>query len=174
MRIAHPEISAIAEIIDLNNKYLIHNLTESQQRNGFLGKKYSHEELERIILDKEIIIAIDHGKIAGYYLIGQKDDDGTAPYERNKAIEQLITDEVPSSKIAWPCSVCIDDAYRGQGLFGSMLQALMQAVKGKYSYVLCSISEKNIASVKAHLNNGWELINTFEERQYFLYNLTFH
>ena len=171
MEIAHPDISDIQEIMHLNNKYLTHNLTDAQQRSGFLGKKYSHAELERIIGNKEIVIASDQGKIAGLYLIGHKDDEGTAPYDRNKAIELLITEEVPRSKIAWPCMVCIDEAYRGHGLFGKMLRVLMEGVKEKYIYVLCSISEKNIASIKAHLNNGWQLINTFEERQYFMYDV---
>jgi RimJ/RimL family protein N-acetyltransferase len=171
MRIAHPELTDIQEIMHLNNKYLIQNLTDAQKRTGYLGKKYSQWELERIILDKEIIIAMDKNKIAGYYLIGRKDDAGTAPYERNKAIELLINGEVTPDKIAWPCMVCIDDAYRGRGLFGAMLQALMQAVQEKYVYVLCSIAEQNIVSIKAHLKNGWELINTFEERQYLLYNV---
>jgi hypothetical protein len=169
MEIAHPGISDIKEIMHLNNKYLTQHLTDAQQRNGFLGRNYSHAELERIITNKGIVIASDQGTIAGYYLIGHKDDEGTAPYDRNKAVELLITDEVPLHKIAWPCMVCIDEAYRGHGLFGNMLRALMQGVKEKYVYVLCSISERNIASIKAHLNNGWQLINTFESRQYFMY-----
>jgi ribosomal protein S18 acetylase RimI-like enzyme len=169
IEIRQPGMEDIELITQLNTRYLLTHLTDSQKQNGFLGKLYSREELWLIVADKQIIIATDEGKIAGYYLVGRKDDPDASAYKRNKALQLCDESGAPFSTLAYPTQVCIDEAYRGKGLFGKMLSALMTSVKEKYSSVLCSIAENNPASIKAHLDNGWQLINTFESRKFFIY-----
>jgi ribosomal protein S18 acetylase RimI-like enzyme len=169
MEITHAEIADIERIIRLSRQYLRGNLTETQSRRGFLGKLYTRAELELIIADRNIVIATDPGYLAGYYLIGRKDDPDAAAYFRNKALPLRDSHGASLPKIAYPTQVCIDETYRNTGLFGKMLAALMSSVKGKYTHVLCSVSEDNSASIRAHLTHGWQLLNTFESRQFFIY-----
>jgi len=165
MNIKHPDTDDIKQIMQLNSKYFLSNTTDDQIQNGYLGKKYSIEELQQIVADKEIIICTTNNKVIGYYLLGRKDDEDASVYQINK--ELSLVD--PFSNIAYPTQVCIDEAYRNHGLFGKMLYVLVNSVKDKYTSLFCSISENNIVSIKAHIKNGWQLINTFETRKFFIY-----
>src|SRR6186713_634247 len=169
MIIRQPDFNDISEIIRLNSKYFFAEPTDDQKQKGYLGKKYSMNELQQIIADKEIVIAKHNDSLAGYYLLGFKNDIDASVYKRNRVLKLIDINGIPLTDIAYPTQVCIDEEYRGNGLFGKMLSALIGSVKDKYKKIYCSISEDNIVSVKAHLRNGWELVNSFEARKFFVY-----
>jgi ribosomal protein S18 acetylase RimI-like enzyme len=169
MIVRHAGMEDIDLIIQLNRKYLGSSLTSTQRQRGFLGKLYTREELGQIVADKHSVISTDEGQIAGYYLIGRKDDPDASAYKRNTVLQSCESTQISLPTVAYPTQVCIDAAYRGTGLFGQMLTALMASIKGEYEIVLCSVSENNPASIAAHLKSGWQLINTFESRQFFKY-----
>jgi hypothetical protein len=164
-----PTYDHIDQIRQLNSKYLITHLTDAQKQNGFILIKYDQDDLQQIIANKEIVIATNGEKVIGYYLIGRKSGKAALDYQKNKANSLFDTNEIPFSKIGFGCQVCIDDAYRNNGLFGQMLNTLTNQVNNKYSHLLCSVSDDNIVSMKTHITNGWQLIDTFETTKFFIY-----
>ena len=160
INIIHPRLKDVDEIIQLNEMYLLKRLTRSEQKQGFLGKLYSREELHSIISTGEIVVAKAGNAIVGYYLVGRKEDPAAEPYQRNPSLSLV-------QAVGYPMQVCIDTSFRGAGLFGSMLNALVKQVRSKYTDLLCSVSESNTVSQKAHERHGWKLINTFEQRKYY-------
>lgn len=170
--ILFPTFDNINQIIDLNKKYLIGYLTEEQKQNGFIRIEYGKDDLQQIITNKEIVIATGKEKVIGYYLIGRKSGKAALNYQKNKAISLFATKEILFDNIGYGCQVCIDEAFRNNGLFGQMLIALTKQVKDKYSHLLCSVSNDNIVSMKTHLNNGWQVIDNFETTQFLIYNTT--
>ena len=170
--ILFPSFDNIDQIISLNRKYLIGSLTEEQKQNGFIRIEYNKDNLQQIITSKEIVIATDKEKVIGYYLIGRKSGSAALYYQKNKAISLFATNEISFDSIGYGCQVCIDEAFRNNGLFGQMLNALTNEVKDKYSHLLCSVSNDNIVSMKTHLNSGWQVIDNFETTQFLIYNTT--
>lgn len=171
MQIILATLSHIDQIIALNRKYLITQLSNNEQlQNGFVRIAYNREELQLIIANKEIVIAVDNEMIVGYYLIGRKSGSPALAYQRNFAL--TINEGMAINTIGYGCQVCIDESYRNNGLFAQMLQILVSQVKVKYNYLLCSVSNANLASLNTHLNNGWKTMGTIENTNYLL--LTTH
>ena len=170
LKILFPTYSDIDSIRNLNNRYLISHLTEPERQKGFIRIQYSKEEFERIIDRKEIVVAAKNDKIFAYYLIGKSSESPLLEYQRNKAKNLFAANEIHFEKIGYGCQVCIDEDYRKNGLFNSMLTALSNAVKDKYSHLLCSVSDDNIVSMKTHLSNDWKIIDSFEKSNFLIYH----
>lgn len=165
-----PTYEHIDQIRNLNNRNLIENLTDAQRQNGFVRIAYDRNGLQQIIANNEMVIAIENDEVVGYYLIGKKSGNAALDYQRNKAISLFNTHQITLDKIGYGCQVCIEQAFRNNGLFGQMLTALNNRVRDKYSYLLCSISDDNINSRAKHLANGWQAINDIEAPGFYLYN----
>lgn len=168
MTIQFPTYDHIDQIRQLNSKYLITHLTDAQKQSGFIRIEYDRDDLQQIIANKEIVIATNGENVIGYYLIGRKSGKAALDYQKNKAKSLFDTNEIPFDKIGYGCQVCIDEAYRNNGLFAQMLNALSNATKAKYSYLLCSVSDDNIVSLKTHTTNGWQLLESFETAKFFI------
>ena len=164
-----PIYQHIDQIKELNSKYLITNLTEAEKQSGFIRIEYDKDSLKKIIDDQEIVVATNHDKIIGYYLIGRKSGFAALDYQKNKAISLFDTKNIPFDKIGFGCQVCIDKAHRNNGLFKSMLDTLCNAIKEKYSHLLCSVSDDNIVSLKTHTKNGWQSFDTIDKTHFFIY-----
>lgn len=167
MKIIIPTYEYIQQILALNSRYLISHLNNEQKEGGFIRIEYTRDNLQKIIAEKEIVIALKNNVITGYYLIGRKSEETTLDYQKNKAMFL----DTRFSGIGYGCQVCIEEAYRNNGLFGQMLRALVDAVRHKYTHLLCSVSVENIVSMKTHLNNGWQVIEHSETTNFLLYQI---
>lgn len=169
LTIQFPTYDHIDPIRQLNSKYLLIHLTEEQKQKGFIRIEYDRNDLQQIIANKEIVIATKEEKVIGYYLIGRKSGKAALDYQKYKANSLFDNIEIPFSKIGYGCQVCIDEAYRNNGLFIQMLNILSNTVLNKYTHLLCSVTDDNIISMKTHVSNGWQLIDTFEATKFFIY-----
>ena len=165
-----PTHDHIDQIRQLNNKYLINHLTDAQKQNGFIRIEYSRDDLMAIIDHQEIVVAVEDDTVVGYYLIGKRSNTPLLDYQKNKALSLFDTNAIAFDKVGYGCQVCIDKAYRNNGLFKSMLEGLVNVVADKYSYLLCSVSDDNDVSLNAHTTNGWKLIDDLETTNYYIYN----
>lgn len=170
MTIRQPNLDDMHQIMQLNSKYLLTNLTENKKQNGFIRISYDKDDLQKIISNKEIFVAVFNDKIVGYYLVGRKSGKAALDYQKNKAISLFDTNGISFDKIGYGCQVCIDSDYRQNGLFGQLLTALTNSVKDKYTNLLCSVSDDNIVSMKSHLKSGWQVIDEIEAIKFFIYN----
>lgn len=165
-----PTYDHIDQIRNLNNRNLLENLTDAQRQNGFVRIAYDRDGLQQIIANNEIVIATENDIVVGYYLIGRTSGNAALDYQRNKAISLFGSLQTPFDKIGYGCQVCIEQAFRNNGLFSQMLTALNNLVENKYSYLLCSISDGNINSRAKHIANGWHAIDDIEALGFYLYN----
>ena len=170
MTIEIPTLEDIEQIRNLNQKYLITHLTDTEKQGGFIRIEYTESELKKIIEAKEIVVAKDENRVVGYYLIGRKSDSVALTYQHNKAREITWEKPITTDKIGYGCQVCIETNYRNNGLFADMLIDLTNLVKNKYSYLLCSVSDDNLVSYNSHINNGWILIDSMNKTKYLIYN----
>ncbi len=167
----YPKIEHSDELVNLNRKFLIDNLSPEQREKGFIRIEYSIDDFKTFVKNREIVVAFNFDEIVAYYLIGRKSETTEIDYQRemtNKIVEKYRYSE---EKIGYGCQVCIDQDFRHFGLFKKMLQALTKSVKRKYDYLLCSISDFNPASLKAHQKNGWEYIDKTETTNFYIYNI---
>jgi len=171
MTVRIPTADDLEGLMRLNAAYHVDRLSEAQSRRGYLGKVYTADELAYLTAREHVVIAEDGGHVVGYYLIGRKEDPDTAFYLRNPGLTLADDAGRPLAHVAYPTQVCIDEAYRGRGLFGRMLHVLAGAAASRYTEILCSVSERNPVSLRAHVNAGWEPVNTFEGRTFFRFPL---
>ena len=162
-----PTNEHIDQIRKLNDKSLITHLSHKQKKDGFIRIEYSMDDLHKIIDNREIVVATEQNKLIGYYLIGRQSGAAALHYQRIKA--NNLT-KIPFHKIGYGCQVCIEREYRKNGLFKAMLDKLTLANRDKYSHLLCSVSESNIASFKTHIFNDWRLLDIKDTMQFLIYS----
>lgn len=161
-----PTYDMVGQIMRLSKKYLITSLPDKQKQDGFIRIEYSEEDLYRIIENREIVVAVVKGRVIGYYLIGRESGSSALNYQSTTARSLA---GIPYNKIGYGCQVCIETDHRKSGLFKAMLGKLNTTVREKYSHLLCSISESNVASLKVHTANNWQLINTINTTHFLIY-----
>lgn len=166
-----PQKEHLDKLVELNNKFLVDNLDPIQREHGFIRIKYSKEDFKRIVKAGEIVVAFNFDDIIAYYLIGKTATTDQIDYQKEMAKKISSLKNIPYNKIGYSCQVCISKDFRQLGLFINMLNMLSNSVKDKYSHLLCSISEKNIASLKAHTKNGWKFVEKTEKTDFFLFSI---
>jgi ribosomal protein S18 acetylase RimI-like enzyme len=58
--------------------------------------------------------------------------------------------------------VCVDKAYRKQGVFRNLYNAMCKQLRGKVEYIITKVSQENERSLQAHLAIGFKVLHTFE------------
>jgi hypothetical protein len=159
----------IDQIISLNRKYLITQLSNEQLQNGFIRIAYNREEFEIIIENKEIVIAVDNEMIVGYFLIGRMSGNPALEQQKNKAIDLINTFNISFDKIGFGCQVCIENEYRNIGLSRQLLNFLLTYLDVKYSYLLSTISNENLTSLQNSTKIGWEILEP--KSNYYIYKI---
>lgn len=155
----------IEHMIVLNRNCLISNTNP----NGFVRIAYNKQQLMKLIQLNELVVAMDGFRLAGYYLVGRNSENEQLIYQQNKAKRLFDTHQIVESKVGYGCQVFIDPQYRSNGVFGLMLRELCKLVSSKYTHLLCSVSDANTSSLRAHDNNGWQLIDTMETTKFLIY-----
>lgn len=159
-------------IMNFHNHHLFENINGNIS-SGFIRIKYDGFHLTKIIDEQEMVIALSGSMIIGYYLIGKKADNDKLKYQILKAKELVRKNEsVAYKNIGYGCQVCINEGYRNQGVFDLMLNKLRGLVGEKYNYLLCSVSDTNVISLKRHLKSGWIIADYAEPNNYLIYNMT--
>lgn len=159
----------IDQIISLNKRYLVTNLPKNKTEKGFIRIEYSEADIREIIRNEEIVVALSVNKVIGYYLIGKKTNKSVLEYQQKESISFALSIKTEPGKLGYGCQVCIDENFRSNGLFHRMLGILSDAVRDKYNYLLCSVSEENPLSLKRHLNNGWQVFRSGESVKFLTY-----
>jgi len=166
--ITKPAFNDIDDIISLNRRHLYD--TGDGGKNSYVRIAYTRSELQLIVESKEIVIVKIGEKVIAYYLIGRNSHNPALAYQRNKAISLFDTHQIQYREVGYGCQVCIEEQYRNNGLFSQMLVALKKLVENKYSCLLCSVSVDNVVSLNTHINNGWQVMNSFETTKYLIFN----
>ena len=155
-------------ILELQERYLYRNLSETERKNGFVTTPFTVSQLEEISKQNGIFVAINEKNIIVAYAFA-----GSWKYFEQWEIFNFMVARFPQlsfegNKITTMNSfqygpVCIDKAYRGKGLLNQIFEEMRIEFLKKYPISVTFINKINVISEMAHTKKlGWEIIDEFE------------
>jgi len=156
----------IPGIIKLQNKYLFAYLTEEERKKGFVTTPFTELQIRHAIDENGLFIAIADEFVFGYVFAG------TWAYFSAWPIFPFMIDRLAGKKFGNIIisdtntfqygPVCIDEKYRGTGLFSQLFEGMRIEMAKRFPVGLTFINQVNTYSYHAHTKKlGMELIDTF-------------
>ena len=156
----------IAGILDLQELYLVSNLSEEEKVAGFVTTPFTVPLLEYVISQNGIFIAKLNNIIIGYAFAASWDF-----FSRYPIFEYMISlfprykfrdfklDTTNSFQYG---PVCIHKDYRGKGIIKILFEFMRIHTLKKYPLAVTFINKINIPSTRAHVEKlKWEIIDEF-------------
>lgn len=156
------------QIIALQHHNLRQHLSPEQQATeGFVYAEHTVELLKQMAEQLPQIIALDEEKVIGYNLSMTATMADVLPsltpmFEQFKQSTYL---EKPLTEIPFIVGgqVCVDKAYRGQGLLKKLYHATKQSISPLYQLCVTEIARENTLSLKVHQNMGFQVIRSYTD-----------
>ena len=156
------------QILQLQEKNLIPNLSKDEmQAQGFVTIHHTLEMLWQMHNLAPSIIIKDENRIVGYALTMLRDFSKLVPglesmFERFESLEwkSKPLNDYPYYVMG---QVCVDKAYRGQGLFDALYQKHREVYAGRFDLLVTEIATRNHRSLNAHKRVGFQTINTYTD-----------
>lgn len=158
----------LIQINELNQKNLKTSLSKKEQEEkGFVTWLYPLSVLHQMHTLAPSIIVKDDDKVVGYALVTPLEAGHFHP-----ALQIMINNLQALSYKGKPFSsfiyyimgqVCIDETYRGKGIFKMLFKRHKELYKGAYELLVTEISTKNYRSQKAHEKIGFTTIYTYRD-----------
>lgn len=157
----------IPGILSLQEKYLFRNLSEEERKEGFVTTPFTTAQIEEIIKQDGLFIALNNDIIIAYVFAG------SWKYFEQWEIFNFMVSRFPQlsfrgQNITTDNSfqygpICIDKNYRGQGVINQIFETMRLVFKEKYPISITFINKINTISEKAHTKKlGWEIIDEFQ------------
>lgn len=136
-------------------------------RDGFVTVMHSLDLLVQMNGAVPQVIARDGDKVVGYALVMLKSFARMIPIlqpmfdrlETTGYFKRKITDY----RFYVMGQICVDERYRGQGVFDSLYKKHKELLKNDYELCVTSVSTRNPRSMRAHERVGFETVHTFED-----------
>lgn len=154
-------------ILELQKKNLSQNISIEELRSqGFVTVEHDLDLLSRMNTPFQHVIAKDGETVIGYALVMLR--------KWKKEIPVLVDmfDQIDSveyqQKILGQAryfimgQICIDKAYRGQGIFAGLYQEIQKRMKDDFDYIITEIASRNHRSLRAHQKVGFKTIKTYQ------------
>lgn len=167
--------SDINGILELQELYLVSNLTDQEKESGFVTTPFTVALLEEVIRNEGLFIAKLNGKIIAYAFAASWEFFSQWPI-----FEYMISlfpryrfrdfDVNPITSFQYG-PVCIHKDFRAKGLILLLFEFMRSNVVKKYPLSLTFINKKNIPSTKAHVDKlKWTIIDefSFNNNEYFI------
>lgn len=151
-------------ILQLQQQNLTTALTaEEKQSQGFVTVVHSFADLQRLNNIKKHIIAKDGEKVIAYLLamtVQSKEDIPVLQPMFDLFREIPFTGKtVADYRYLVVGQVCIDKAYRGQGIFDDCYAFYKETYKNKYDFAITEIAATNHRSLAAHKRIGFQEVH---------------
>lgn len=150
----------LAGIIDLQKRNLPANLGEDEIKSqGFVTVVHSTDDLRKMNAIEPNIIAKKNDTVIAYLLAmtaaSKKDIPVLIPMF--DMFEKIQLHNKPVSKYNYLVvgQVCVDKAYRGQGVLDDCYTAYRDHFRNKYDFAITEIAAKNLRSINAHKRIGF-------------------
>ena len=154
-------------ILRLQSENFIANLSEEERKEGFLSAEFSPEQVAAIAEDLGTTVATVDGAVVAFLCAFRKEFNTGSPviaqmlatYDRVKFGSQPLSSY--SSYVYGP--VCIQRAYRRQGLLRQLYEAQLRELAGQFEVGVAFVSRSNPYSLKAHIAGlGMTEVGDFE------------
>jgi len=169
------DYSHIEGILVLQELYLVDNLSAEEKQAGFVTTRFSVEQLQAIIDQKGLFIALDNGVLIAYIFAGD-----LAYYCQWPIFSHMITYfpnlqfknfDINTTQSFQYGPICIHADYRGKGLIIPFFEFMRKEMLKRFLLGLTFINKINIPSLQAHTKKlQWSIIGEFEynTNQYFI------
>lgn len=153
-------------ILKLQQSNLAQGLTADEiQSQGFVTVQHTYDVLEKMNdLEKHVIAKEDEAVIA-YCLAMTKQSRFDIPVliPMYDVFDKIVHKEKIISTVNYIVvgQVCVDKAYRGQGIFDNCYAAYKEFYSNKYDLVLTEIASNNTRSLQAHKRIGFREIHSY-------------
>lgn len=158
----------IESVLELQEMYLVTNLTDEQKKDGFVTTPFNHDLLASVIQNEGLFIAKNPDNEVIAYAFAESWDF----FSRYPIFEYMISlmPDLAFEKHRFDTKnsfqygpVCIDKKYRGKGLLNQLFEIMRTNVVKKYPLSLTFINKINQPSMKAHTQKlGWTAISEFQ------------
>jgi L-amino acid N-acyltransferase YncA len=158
--------SDLKGILSLQKENLAQGLTRDEIKSqGFVTVCHSYDQLKKMNDHENHVIAKDNDKVVAYVLAMTQHSRFDIPillpmFEAFGAISykgKKITDY----NYLIVGQVCIDKAYRGQGLFDNCYAAYKKHFRQKYDFAITEIASTNLRSLNAHKRVGFQEVHSY-------------
>ena len=158
--------SDISGILNLQELYLVSNLSDEEKKAGFVTTPFTVSLLEDVILKKGIFLAILDDKIIAYAFAASWEFFAQWPifeYMISMFPRYKFRDfDLNTTNSFQYGPVCIHKDYRGQGLIKILFEFMRVNTVKKYPLSVTFINKINIPSTKAHVEKlNWTIIDEF-------------
>jgi GNAT superfamily N-acetyltransferase len=156
------------QIIILQQKNLRqHRSEEIENAQGFVTVVHDMALLRSMNEKAAHVVAKDGDKVVGYALAMTRDFKLLIPalVPMFDLLENIMVDgqKVGSSDFLVMGQICIDEQYRGKGIFQQLYTYYFDRYKPIYGKIITEVAVRNARSLKAHLNIGFEEIHRYDE-----------
>lgn len=158
----------LQQILDLQRKNLRQHISEEEkQSQGFVTMQFNLAMLEAMHQHAPSVIVKEGDTVIGYAIVFMPADRRLYPslepmfhtleevYWRNKSLKEYTYYIIGQ--------ICIDKAYRGQGVFELLYQKHKEAYRDRLDVVITEISTSNLRSIRAHERTGFNVIHTYRD-----------
>lgn len=158
----------ISQVLRLQKKYHKDQLSPSDRnKNGYVTVIHTQELLEKMQSILPQIIAVNKGRIVGYALSMSPEMSEWIPVLQPmvKIFENVNIYEKPlnSSKYYVMGQICIDEGFRGFGVFRALYNQHKQFFGNEYDYCVTEVAVRNLKSMAAHESIGFKTIHTYTD-----------
>jgi hypothetical protein len=159
--------SDIPGVLELQELYLVSNLSEKEKEAGFVTTPFTIPLLETVILDKGLFIIKNNEKIIGYCFAASWKFFCQWPifeYMISFFPKYKFRDfEVTTSTSFQYGPVCIHKDFRGKDLLKKLFEFMRIHMMEKYPLAVTFINKINVPSTKAHVEKlNWTIIDEFQ------------
>ena len=160
-------VADIPQIESLQKRYHVSFISEEEKKNGFVTTLFTPEQLTELIEQEDgISLACDGDKVVAYAMAGSWQFWSKWP------LFQFMIADLPNTQYLGRTlttensyqygPVCIDMAYRGQGVLQELFAHSARQMGKRYPILITFINHVNPRSFKAHTEKvGLEVIKNF-------------
>lgn len=145
----------------------LESLSPEQKQDGFVTVLHTVSLLQEMAEHLGQVIAVDKGRVVGYALAMARAIEPKIPVliPMFRMINQLSFEgqALQDANYYVMGQVCIEQAYRGQGIFGQLYAMHRQTFSQSFDYCLTEVSTSNGRSMRAHEKVGFQTIHSFTD-----------
>ena len=153
-------------ILALQQRNLPHNLSmEEMALQGFVTVVHSLADLRSLNEIEPHIIAKENDQVVAYLLTMTSASREQIPVLKPlfEAFDHIPFHGKPVSSYQYLVvgQVCVDKAFRGQGILDKCYEVYKNSFRYKYDFAITEIAVRNVRSLKAHQRIGFTAIKTY-------------
>jgi hypothetical protein len=168
-------IKDIPSVLQLQDLYLVANLSDEEKKAGFVTTPFSIAQLTFVINNQGLFIAKENNNVVAYIVA-----ESWAFFSQYPIFKYMIT-LLPSIRFFdyrftaensfQYGPICINKNYRGKGLINLLFEFMRIHISKKYPLSLTFINKINVPSMIAHTQKlKWTLVGDFQfnNNEYFI------